>query len=60
MTIDVQKLEAIDVELKAYAEVLSHVADERTREAMMAHIDALLDDRARAMGLPEDEIARIN
>ena len=49
---------AVDVELEPFAEALSH-ADGPAQKAMMVHVDALLHERGRAMGLSEDEIARI-
>jgi hypothetical protein len=55
------RLTAIDTEIKAYAAVLEHIGnDEDHRRIIEAHIDSLVDERARAMGLPEDEITRIN
>jgi hypothetical protein len=48
----------IDVELAAYCKAMLH-ADEATRAVMEAHVDELVSERCRAMGLPEDEIARI-
>jgi hypothetical protein len=35
-------------------------ADEATFEAMTAHVDELINEQMRIMGLPEDEIIRIN
>ena len=63
--IDMDKLKQISAELKqtnaelaAYAEAMPH-ADAATFDAMTARVDELLRERCRAMGLPEDEIARI-
>ena len=53
-----QRIKEIDVELAAYIKTIQH-ADEATFAAMSAHVDELLRERCRAMGLPEDEITRI-
>jgi hypothetical protein len=53
------KLEEIDAELAAYSTAISHADNDATFEAMAAHIDELIRERARALGLSEDEIARI-
>jgi hypothetical protein len=51
-------VEEIDAEIAAYVKAIQH-ADEATFAAMSAHVDELMRERCRAMGLPEDEIARI-
>jgi hypothetical protein len=52
------KLAAIDVELAAYLKAMQH-ADDAGWRAMEAHVDGLLRERCRILGLPEEEIARI-
>jgi hypothetical protein len=56
------RLAANAAEIKAWFEALGRVDDRNSSaaEAIRAHIDALSDEQARIMGLPEDEIARIN
>jgi hypothetical protein len=53
-----RRLKALDVEWTAYLKAMPH-ADDTQREAMAAHVDELFRERCRIMGLPEDEIARI-
>lgn len=55
---NVSEIEDIDIEIAAYAKVMQH-ADDATFEAMEPHVDELFRKRCRAMGLPEEEIARI-
>jgi 3-phosphoglycerate kinase len=50
----------ICVEIAAYSTALGHATDKPTQEAMQAHIKKLLDEMMDALGLPEDEKARIN
>jgi len=52
------KLKAIDVELAAYLKAMQH-ADDAGWKAMEAHVDELFRERCRILGLPEDEITRI-
>jgi|SRR5215831_16318187 len=54
--IDKNKIAEIDVELAAYINALD---DDASFDVKTAHIDELLRARMRAMGLPENEIARI-
>jgi hypothetical protein len=52
------ELEEINDEMAAYLKVMQH-ADEATFEAMVPYMDELFRKRCRAMGLPDDEIVRI-
>jgi hypothetical protein len=47
-----------NIELMAYAKAMQH-ADDAQYDAMAAHVDELLRQRFRIMGLSEEEIARI-
>jgi hypothetical protein len=55
----IEACKPIDIELAAYMKAISHADNEATFEAMAAHVDELMRERGRAMGLPEDEIANI-
>jgi len=52
------ELEQNNIELIAYLKVMRH-ADAASRDAIEAHVDELFRERCRIMGLPEDEIVRI-
>jgi hypothetical protein len=52
------ELKGIDTEMAAYAVAMQH-ADDATFEVMASHVNELFRKRCRAMGLPEEEIARI-
>jgi hypothetical protein len=52
------ELKAIDTEMAAYAVAMRH-ADDATFEVMASHVNELFRKRCRAMGLPEEEIARV-
>lgn len=56
------RLAANVAEIKAWFEALNRVDDPNSpaAAAIMAHIDALVDEQSRIMGLSEEEIARIN
>jgi hypothetical protein len=54
-----KKLKANLVKQKKCIAAMEH-ADDATWEALADHLDALGDEQARIMGLPEDEITRIN
>jgi hypothetical protein len=56
---DMAKLAEIDAELAAYSKAIKHEQDDGGFDAKATHIDELMRARMRAMGLPEDEIARI-
>jgi hypothetical protein len=56
--IDMDKFEQITTELVAYGKAMRH-AHGPTFDAMASHVDELLRKRCRALGLTEDEIARI-
>jgi hypothetical protein len=49
----------LHVERAAYLNAYSHAQDDATMRAMEAHIDELFREECRVLGLPEDEIARI-
>src|SRR5262249_9890877 len=53
-----RRLEQNNAELAAYVNAMQHT-DSVNLDAMGAHVDELLRERCRIMGLPEDEIARI-
>jgi hypothetical protein len=56
--VDKDKIAEIDAELAAYVKAIQH-DDGAGFDAKAAHVDELLRRRMRAMGLPEDEIVRI-
>ena len=57
---DLQALRAIDLKVREYASVLTRTKDEDHHRQIQAEIDKLIDERARLLGLPDEEIARIN
>ena len=58
---DLQAIRAVDLKIGEFLRVYEqHTGDETTQCLIKAEIDRLVDERARLMGLPEDEIARIN
>jgi hypothetical protein len=56
------RLAANAAEIRAWFEALGRVNDRGSpaANAIRARIEVLVDEQARIMGLPEDEIARIN
>src|SRR5262245_13807628 len=56
--IDTHRIEEINPEMASYIKAMQHV-DEATFAVVGSHVDELLRERCRTMGLPEDEIARI-
>jgi hypothetical protein len=54
------KLKPIDAELARCARALKSMVPSPARAETLARIDVLVDERARALGVPEDEIAKIN
>ncbi len=56
--IDVGRLKQIAEEIEAYIKAERN-NDEPTSSVMRAHIDSLLDERARVLGLSEEEITKI-
>jgi hypothetical protein len=58
---DLQAIRAVDLRIGEFRRVWEqHTGDETTQRLIEAEIDRLVDERARFLGLPEDEIARIN
>jgi hypothetical protein len=58
---DLDKLKAISARMARYEKALSSVSfDSDAGEEIRRQIETLTDEYARALGLPEDEIARIN
>jgi hypothetical protein len=57
---DIKKLQAIGVELRRCLSTLETMEPGVAKADMMRRIDALVDENARTLGLPDDEIARIN
>jgi hypothetical protein len=57
---DIARLNAIAAELKRCIEALPSMVPSVAKADMMHRIDVLQDECARALGLPEDEIAKIN
>ena len=58
----IAKLKMLDDVMAEYVKALQAVADPNATaaEAIMQHIDKLVDERARILGLSEEEIARID
>jgi transposase len=56
--IDVGRFKQIAEEIEAYIKAERN-NDEPTSSVMRAHIDSLLDERARVLGLSEEEITKI-
>jgi hypothetical protein len=57
---DIEKLKTIAVEMRRCVEALNSMVPSVAKADMMRRIDDLLDEQVRALGLPEDEIAKIN
>lgn len=59
---DVNKLNENAVEMAAWTEALARVSDwsSAAADAIRNHIDMLVDNQARILGLSEDEITEIN
>ncbi len=58
--VDLQKMRVIDLKVGELRRAYVNTNDEDHMRLMEAEIDRLIDERARLLGLPEDEIARIN
>jgi hypothetical protein len=56
--IDFERIKEIDAKTAACFKAMRG-ADDATFEALTVHMDELVNERARALGLSEDEIARI-
>jgi hypothetical protein len=54
------KLKAIDREIAEYLKAWSNATDRSTRAVLETQISKVIHDRARIMGLREDEILEIN
>ncbi len=57
---DLEKLKVVGAELSRCGSALFSMAPSVAKADMMYRLDGLIDEQARALGLSEDEIAKIN